>query len=208
MTVLYQKSNEYKFKVKNSIYTTSLPGVSLDPYYEKRKTINEYIDKFVFWGNYELMNRNAVRLLQNEDSFIGGQYISNYFDELIKYKVGLAIPGLGELCYRDIEYMAIGIPLMKFEYITQLNPPLIPNYHYISIPRIDTPEDYNSMGGILSREREAEQRHVNEYLKRYNEIKDDNNFLNFISDNARKYYEIYLHPNTRTKHLINLLELN
>lgn len=208
MTELYHKSNTYNFKTKNSIYTPSFPYVSLEPYYEKRKTISEYIDKFVFWGNYKAMNRKAVELLQNENLFIGGGYTNNYFDEIIKYKVGLAIPGIGELCYRDIEYMAVGVPLMKFEYITQLNPPLIPDYHYISVPRIDTPEDYNSMGGILTKEREAEQRHADAYLKRYKEIKDDNVFLNFISNNARKYYETYLHPDTRTKHIIDLLELN
>lgn len=208
MTELNKKTDEYKFKIKNSIYTPSLPNMPLETYYEKRKAISEYIDKFVFWGNYKAMNRKAVELLQNNELFDGGDYISNYFDELIKYKVGLAIPGIGELCYRDIEYMAIGIPLMKFEYITQLNPPLIPNYHYISIPRIDTPEDHTIVGGILAREREVEQRHIDEYLKRYKEVKDDHDFLKFISDNARKYYETYLHPNTRTKHIIDLLELN
>ena len=73
---------------------------------------------------------------------------------------------------------------------------------------IDTPEDYKSMGGILAREREAEQRHADAYLKRYKEIKDDTVFLNFISNNARKYYETYLHPDTRVKHVVSLLELN
>ena len=208
MTTLYQRRGSYKFKAKNSIYTPAFPYISLEPYYEKRRAINEYIDKFAFWGNHEHMNRKAVTLLRDENLFIGGGYIDNYFDEIIKYKVGLAIPGIGELCYRDIEYMAIGVPLMKFEYITHLNPPLIPDYHYINVPRIDTPEDHNTMGGILAREREAEQRHANAYLKRFKEVKDDTAFLNFISDNARKYYETYLHPDTRVKHVVSLLELN
>ena len=208
MTTLYQKPDGHKFKAKNSIYTPSFHNISLEPYYEKRKMLTNYIDKFIFWGNYKHMNRKAIELLQNENLFAGGGYIDNYFDEVIKHKVGLSIPGMGELCYRDIEYMAIGIPLMKFEYLTQLNPPLIPDYHYINVPRIDTPEDHNTMGGILAREREAEQRHADAYLKRFKEVKDDTTFLNFISDNARKYYETYLHPDTRVKHVVSLLELN
>ena len=62
---------------------------------------------------------------------------NTYFEDLIKYKIGLSIAGRGELCYRDIEYMALGIPMIRFNYLSELNPNLIPNYHYISINRPD-----------------------------------------------------------------------
>lgn len=206
-TKLYEILDTCKFKVKPSIYTKSDPKINLDDIHKKRKEITYYEDKFVFWGNYEAAKRNAINHLKKESFFSGGGYISNYFEELIKYKVGLSIPGLGELCYRDIEYMAIGIPMMKFEYVTQLNPPLIPNYHYISVPRIDTKEDFNYNGGIIAKEREAEKRHADAYVKRYLEVKDNDSFLIDVSKNARDYYDTYLHPSKRVYHLIKLLEI-
>jgi hypothetical protein len=202
--------NNFKFKLKTSIYTPSDPYFDLDHFYIKRSLYNNFIDKFFFRGNIKGCDRRAVYLLQNNSLFYGGESnnISSYFNEAIQYKVGLSIPGVGELCYRDIEYMAIGIPMMRFEYITQLNPSLIPNYHYISIDRIDTEEDKNFNGGVVHRERVAEQRHAEAYLNKFKEVKDDIKFLEFISKNAREYYEKYLHPSTRLDHIINILKIN
>lgn len=200
----------FKFKLKSSIYTPSEPHWSLDDYYIKRLLKTTFIDKFFFRGNVKNACRHAVDFLKNEDLFEGGESNSHYdiyFNELIQYKVGLSIPGIGELCFRDIEYMALGIPMMRFEYITQLDPPLIPNYHYISIDRIDTEEDKKYNGGVISREREADQRHINAYIKKFKEVKDNIEFLEFISKNARNYYDTYLHPSTRLNHIINLLEI-
>lgn len=61
--------------------------------------------------------------------------IDQYLEMAIKYKVGLGISSLAELCYRDIEYMAVGIPMIRLEYVTKTNPPLIPNFHYIAVDR-------------------------------------------------------------------------
>jgi len=44
------------------------------------------------------------------------------------------------------------------------------------------------------------------YISRFLEVKDDDDFLNFISKNARNYYEKYLHPLTRFNHILNLIE--
>jgi hypothetical protein len=202
--------SNFNFRLKSSIYVPSEPYFDLDSFYTKRLSHTNFIDKFFFRGNINGCDRRAVHLLQNEEMFYGGESnnIQSYFNEAIQYKVGLSIPGVGELCYRDIEYMAVGIPMVRFEYITQLNPPLIPHYHYISIDRIDTEEDKRFNGGVVHRERVAEQRHVDAYLNKFKEIKDNKEFLDFISKNAREYYEKYLHPSTRLSHVINILELN
>jgi hypothetical protein len=202
--------DNYNFKLKTSIYVPSEPYFDLDSFYIKRLLQTDFIDKFFFRGNIRGCDRRAVDLLQNEELFCGGEGrdIKMYFNEAIQYKIGLSIPGVGELCYRDIEYMAVGIPMMRFEYVTQLNPLLIPNYHYISIDRIDTEEDKRFNGGIVHRERVAEQRHADAYLNKFKEVKDNKEFLEFISKNAREYYETYLHPTTRLQHIINILEIN
>ena len=193
------KSSESMCKLKKSIYITASPKIDIDYYYNKRQEIKEYKDKFYFRGNINAVGRTTVPLLLNSPYFEGGDSINytQYFEELINYKVGLCIPGVGEFCYRDIEYMGIGIPMIKFEYLNELHYPLIPNYHYISIDRI---------GDVVS-ERNGTDEHSNAYIKRFLEVKDDKEFLDFISKNAREYYENYLHESTRLNKIIELLEI-
>jgi hypothetical protein len=81
--------------------------------------------------------------------------------------------------------MALGIPFIRYEYQTNLYPPLIPNYHYISIPYdLDMPKDNDVMTDRLGNEK-----HAKKIEDRFNEVIKNKEFLNFISKNARKYYE-------------------
>jgi hypothetical protein len=170
----------------------------LEQHYIKRKDKMNLIDKMVFRGT-SLSDRTILDHLSN-DLFDGPTPVGGpdkYFDDIINYKVGLSVAGRGELCYRDIEYMALGIPFLRFEYNTKLSPNLIPNYHYISV---DRPED-------LIKDRLGNQEHSKMLEKRFLEVKDDMEFLNFISNNARNYYETYLSRENRVAHTLNLLGL-
>lgn len=170
----------------------------LESFYEKRKTIHQFIDKMYFRGT-SIADRPIVTHF-NTDYLNGYNPIGSpntYFEDLIKYKIGLSIAGRGELCYRDIEYMALGIPMIRFNYLSELNPNLIPNYHYISINR---PDD-------LIIDRLGNESHAKLIEERYLEVKDDYEFLNFISKNARQYYTDYLSRENRVNHTIKLLNL-
>jgi hypothetical protein len=211
--LLLSKNFVFNFTYKSSIYTPSYPYISLDEFYLKRSLKSSFIDKFVFRGNTEEgYFRTAVHLLKDCEWFDGYEYIDksveNYFNHIVNYKVGLSIPGVGELCYRDVEYMALGIPFIKMKYISELNPPLIPNFHYIAIERFESESDYNCDGGVIACERKGNKRYANAYKEKFLEVRDNKDFLLFISDNARKYYENYLHPLTRLYHLLSLLEIN
>lgn len=188
-------------KVIDGIYTPQIPFIDFEPLRNKRKEITEFIDKFVFKGNVGSLPRNVVPYLESSEWYSGTQTyeMMEYLEEVIKHKVGLCIPGAGEICHRDIEYMAMGVPMMKFEYVANLNPPLIPNVHYISIPRID---NHPFLG-----ERSGKQKYADLYIKRFLEVKDDKEFLNFISKNAMEYYDRYLRPSVRVKHIFDLWEL-
>jgi hypothetical protein len=204
--------DNFLFKWKPNIYIPSTFGIDYSQFYNRRKLLKNYIDKFYFKGNVNGMQRNSVKLLENTEWFYTGNTSEHlkYLNETINYKVGLSIPGIGEICYRDIEYMAMGIPMMKFEYITKMNPELIPDYHYISIKRDDVDiSNKQTLFVSVEKERLGGEIHIQKYIDRFLEVKDDYEFLEFISNNAKKYYDTYLTDanQNRIKHIINLLEL-
>lgn len=192
--------------------------MDFDNYYNRRLYQKKLKDKLIFRGNYVNMPRNSVLFLKNNEYCNVGGHITDYFDTLTEYKVGLSIPGLGELCYRDVEYMAIGIPFIKVEYETKWDPELIPNYHYISIDRKDVPSFYTVKWDDgrfenlysehwLECERFGSEELSKLYINKFMEVKDNLEFLDFISTNARKYYNDNLHPLNRTQKIINLLKI-
>ena len=170
----------------------------LEQYYYRRKVIKDLKDKMIFRGT-SLEDRCILSYLDPElfegPNIIGGA--EPYFNDIINYKVGLSVAGRGELCYRDIEYMAIGLPFIRFEYSCELNPNLVPNYHYISV---DRPED-------LICDRVGNESHAKMIQDRFLEVKDDKEFLSFISNNAREYYKKYLAYDNNVKHTIDLLNI-
>lgn len=196
--IRFYKERNYKFKfIPINYLPESTIYSSFDNYYLKRLSRKDFKDKIVFRGNVNNMPRQSVKFMMGNEFFDGYDYLPKhqYFDSLTEYKIGLAIPGVGELCHRDVEYMAIGLPFIKFEYITKWEPELIPNYHYISIDRI----------GEIDQERYGGDEYSRIYLKKFLEVKDELEFLNFISKNSRKYYEENLHPLSRLNKIIKLI---
>lgn len=175
-----------------------------DVFYEKRKTVDNFKNKMFFKGSSEY--RPIINHF-NKEILSDNQLISfeNYLNDLITYKLVLTIGGAanGDICYRDIECMAIGVPSIRFEYVTTLNPCLIPNYHYISIPLpYDLPKHNNVMKDRLGNET-----HAKLIEQRFWEVVNDKCFLEFVSKNARDYYVNYLSKENRVKHTLKLLNL-
>jgi len=204
-------SSVYNFKIHTTPFYTFTPWTNHEHYWNLRK-----------WrGNDNLVDQLFfLSTTQREDPFklremgiaIGPQGLMNidqYLDMAIQYKIGLAISSVAELCYRDIEYMAVGLPMLRLEYMTKMTPPLIPDFHYIAVNR----EKYNLPGTDANPEwgphmdTGGGEAYVQAYKERFLEVKDDKEFLNFITTNARDYYTKYCSPQNRLSHLLNLLEL-
>lgn len=190
------------FKVKGTTFYTIREAGDHSIFYEKRKNLKyeEMIDKIFMLFTTHREDAITLRKMGLCSESPGPLNYENYLDLALQYKVGLSAPSISEICYREIEYMAIGLPNFRLEYLTQLDPPLIPNYHYVSVDRTGLPEDFNS-------DRNGGEVYVERYVKRFLEVKDDYEFLNFISKNAREYYLNYCSPQNRVKHIINNLEL-
>jgi hypothetical protein len=193
---------EYYYKYSPWIYFPS-NLTDLEFYYKKRLCKTDLIDKLYFKGT-----TSERPILGHFDKNIleGPNYIGDsdkYFDDLINYSVALSVAGVGELCYRDIECMALGIPLIRFEYQTKLYEELIPNYHYISIPYDKTIPKHND----VHTDRLGEYKHCKQIEDRFKEIILDKEFLDFISKNSRKYYEDNLSQTSRIIKTLNILQL-
>jgi hypothetical protein len=172
--------------------------IDLEPFYQKRTRELPTEDKLYFKGT-SLDDRLILNHI-NKDIITTFNPISYnlYFDEIIKHKIALSVDGRGEFCYRDIECFAIGVPIIRFEYDSVMYDPLIPNYHYISIPR---PPD-------MKLYRLGNQFHAELLMERYKEVLNDTEFLNYISRNARKYYEKNCLMHNATKNTYKLLNLD
>jgi hypothetical protein len=173
----------------------------LDYYYNLRKTMDISNDKFYFRGD---TSTRPILNYFSSDVFYGGGPIGgfeSYANEMLNFEVAFSVAGRGEICYRDVECMAMGIPFIRFEFTSEFHEPLIPNYHYISVERPDDLKDWMNL------DRNGLQHHADMITKRFLEVKDDKEFLNFISENARKYYEKYLSPESSIEYTLNLLEL-
>lgn len=161
------------------------------------------------YGTY-LGARRAVELLPNllDNNFFYGNYpinFNSYIQEALNYKVALSIGGgggavgarCGDICFRDIEMFGLGIPLLRPEYIIEMQDPLIPDTHYISVD-----VDFDDLFKYSNHELLAE-KIADKYLK----VVSDVEFLSYISDNARDWYCRNVAPPNITEKIINLLEL-
>lgn len=198
--------SKFNFKISSSVfYTIPHENVNYEEIYKQRKekSFDELEDKlfmlFTTQRNdpYKLselgyLNKDTKPVLPPE-----------YFQKAINHKIGLSIATLAEYCYRDIEYMAVGIPFMRVEYLRDLNPPLIPNHHYIAIDRKKYGLPYNS--GL---DRVGGEKYVEAYIDRFLEVKDDKEFLNFVANNGRDYYVKYCSPQNRLNHILGLLNID
>lgn len=188
---------EYFYKYKPWVYFQCL-FQDLDMWYYKRQYIKEKSNTLYFRGT---SHQDRTFLSHLDPNFISNLHSVDslqYFNELINHKLALSIDGRGEFCYRDIECFACGVPIIRFEYESVLAQPLIPNYHYISIPR---PSD-------MKLYRLGSKEHADILMKKYFEVINNEELLNFISKNAREYYEKNLTFNNILKNTHSLLNLN
>lgn len=186
----------------------------VDKYRDIRNSQETLNDKLYFKGGGWKDNgdpyRSVVRILY-EKGYLDPNYssITTYLDELSKQNIAIshymdlnrfthANKSPGELCYRDIEMMSIGVPYIRVEYKSELHEAFIPNYHYIVIPREDAHRAYDKDGdeGVAKL-----------FINKYNEVKDDHDFLKFISNNQIKWYDTYMRWPKSAELTINKLKI-
>ena len=164
-----------------------------DHYRKLREEKTKFDDKLFYLGSGIDSYRKCVKEVEDKGYLqkTGGYSFETYLDKMISSKVGLShyldldkyttpFDHPGEFCYRDIEYMAVGLPFIRIEYKDSVHDPLIPNYHYISIPREHA---------YVAWEKNKEVGVADLYIQKYLQVKDDQRFLNYISKNQKDWFD-------------------
>ena len=99
--------------------------------------------------------------------------VDDYIKELASHKVNLSINGHAEVCHRDMEILGLGNVLLRTKFVSKFHEPLIPDFHYVAVD-VDSFRDYETIAKKL--------------LDKYEEIKKQPGFLDFIGKNARDWY--------------------
>ncbi|MCB1710975.1 MAG: hypothetical protein KDH96_00390 [Candidatus Riesia sp.] len=156
----------------------------------KEKYLNDFKpsthrkQKAIFIGDLYDGRKEITDVLKKHPGFViyDQKYtFKDYLKTISEYAISLSLNGYGEICYRDYESMAIGIPVLRSLLRGSYYKPLIPNFHYIVGSESATNGflKYNS-----SYEGIADQ-----FIDMFERIYFDELYLNMISLNGRLYYE-------------------
>lgn len=110
---------------------------------ELRELRNEVIrsKKFttsLYWAGIFVNHptRDCIRSLNNTKLGSCKKYsYKEYMRAMATTQVGIAVPGCGDFCHRDIEQAAIGTPYLRKTFINATRNPRLPNVHYYTIEK-------------------------------------------------------------------------
>jgi hypothetical protein len=158
-------------------------------YFEDLKVQNP-APKLSFIGTL-LPERQVVSLLKSNIFYANKLRFQNYILAMKSYKIAFTPPGGSDISLRDCEAFGMGIPTLRKKYQIELYDPLIENVHYISY---DEDED-------LKKE-------AKNIIDRFNSVINDNEFLSYISNNAKEWYNRNISSDAIIKTTFNRLDEN
>jgi hypothetical protein len=111
-----------------------------------------------------------------------------YLRELRRHAMALSLAGAGDICNRDVECFALGVPVLRPMLAGRLVHPLESGVHYVGVPfeaigpggpgpGPDAPRDPNQLARDL--------------LATYRQVRDDRALLRQVATEARAYYDRY-----------------
>jgi hypothetical protein len=184
----YQK---YKEVLDNKRKPLMIPvdKVSEDDYlFNYKKPVQDKIKKALFIGNVYSGRTEIVDILKKHPLFDIRHYIrevgypfSEYINEMQKYSMCLSLNGFAEICYRDIEAMAIQVPILRSRFLNDYHNELIADYHYIA-------GSEPCENGFLRYSKLAKEI-ADQFIDKIESVIDNEEYLNNIALNGRQYYE-------------------
>jgi len=144
--------------------------------------------------------KNDERFFVRETS--DGNYLqyTEYIRHLNKFAINMSLNGAGEICFRDMEILGLGTALFRPKLSVQFSDPLIPNYHYISVD-YDAIKDETKPKIFFKKLSDL-------IVERWNEVVDDREYINFVAQNGRKWFENNVSKEKHGELAIKLLDFN
>lgn len=158
-----------------------------DELYNSLAPINSRKEKLLFRGMLYNDRKYVAENVSHPEITCAGDCINRraYVEELVQYKCGLSFNGVAEICNRDMELMSLGIPILRPSLkTTSFYDPLIENVHYISY-------DFNRNADHKSLQFPEDDNYkliLDALISRWEQIKKDNEFLSFVANNAKNWY--------------------
>jgi len=136
------------------------------PFYDKKNN-NLFFRGFLYDMRYELF-KISPEIVTNIKI---PSY--NYVKELNENRINLSLNGAGEICNRDIEILSVGSVLLRPKLNQLFHNPLIPEKHYVSFEINEDP--------VIQ---------LKNIKNKFNEIKNETDFLEKIASNGLDWYKI------------------
>lgn len=176
--------------------------------YEKRNNINKTNSLF-FRGWMWDFRQKMVENIKRDDIIIIDKNINNqnltyldYLNEVSSYIASLSLPGGTEVCNRDIECFGIGVPVIRPLLQVNYPDPLIPDYHYINCYHYC---DYSNGGHPNYQSYTDFERNL---IHTWERVKNNQKYLDFISNNAKKWFDRNCKLPDNLNYVVNQINLN
>lgn len=122
----------------------------------------------------------------------------DYYKQMSSYKYGLSLDGAAKICYRDIEYFGMGILSFRERLNVITHEPLLPDVNYIEL--IDDDIKSKISNHVF------ETYIIDKLETKVSEIISDNEKIQYIINNSRKWYEKNCLPENQINLLLSFLE--
>lgn len=178
----------------DEVYKSFYYGTYFDCCYDELKNIYETksqkINKLYFRGwlwdfrkkMIENINMGDILIIDKNNNNQNLEYIE-FLKDTKKYVAALSLPGGNEMCNRDIECFAIGVPVIRPSLNINYDDPLIPNYHYISCYNFC---DYSKDGNPKYLSYQDFKLNL---ISTWDKVKNNQEYLDFVAKNARIWFE-------------------
>lgn len=172
---------------------------------QSKKIINKLFFRGYMWDfrkqmTNNLLNREDILIINKNESGKNLPYL-DYLEEMSGYSACLGLPGGTEVCNRDIECFALGIPVVRPFLQVNYNDPLVSNYHYINCYHSC---DYSDIGYPRYLSTEDFQKHL---IYTWEKIKNNTEYLSFVSSNARSWFLKNCTADKNVEYVLNNLNL-
>ena len=107
---------------------------------------------------------------------------ADFLQEVARSKICIDLPGLGDFCFRLVNYLAVGSFVIAYPHKSVLNVPRVDREHIVYCK-----EDFSDLNELCEY-----------YLKNDSEREE-------IAANARRFFDLYLHKDNLVKYYLKTI---